>query len=214
MPPSFDRLNQTAPMQFTFTPPDKQYAAYIFDCDGTLADSMPMHLEAWNHGLTSANAHFKLTKKGFMSVAGMALQQTIDHWNRTHDIQIDEDTVIRTKNEFYIANRDRIQPIQPVVQFARDCKSAGAKVAVASGGLREDVIETLRIIGLEGFFSVVTTADDVAFAKPAPDLFLLAARRLGVPPENCLVLEDSPLGIEAADLAGMDSILLPSIADL
>lgn len=199
---------------FTFNPPEKAYAAYIFDCDGTLADSMPLHLEAWNHGLEAARTPFRLTAKGFMSVAGMALQQTLDHWNRTHETQIDAATVIKAKNAYYLEHRHRITAIEPMVAFARLCKSRGAKVAVASGGVRDDVIETLRIIGMEAFFPVITTSDDVAFAKPAPDLFLLAAQRLGVDPAHCLVLEDSPLGIEAADLAGMDSILLPSIADL
>jgi HAD superfamily hydrolase (TIGR01509 family) len=199
---------------FSFSPPEKSYAAYIFDCDGTLADSMPIHLNAWNHGLRAAKAPFQLNPKGFMSVAGMALQQTIDHWNRTHSVQIDAPAVIAAKNAYYLENRERIRPIQPVVEFARACKARGAKVAVASGGMREDVIKTLSIIGMEGFFPVVTTADDVAFAKPAPDLFLLAAQLLQVDPGDCLVLEDSPLGIEAADIAGMDSILLPSIADL
>ncbi|MEY3000072.1 MAG: Fructose-phosphate phosphatase YqaB [Verrucomicrobiota bacterium] len=201
-------------MTFSFDPPTKEYVAYIFDCDGTLADSMPIHLKAWNHGLEAAMAPFQLTEKGFMSVAGMALQQTLDHWNRTHDAQIDAATVIHAKNGYYLEHRHLITAIAPVVAFAKACKARGAKVAVASGGIREDVIETLRIIGLEDFFPVITTADDVAYAKPAPDLFLLAAQRLGVNPADCLVLEDSPLGIEAADLAGMDSLLLPSIADL
>ena len=127
-----------------FTPPSKSYQGYIFDCDGTLADSMPLHLRAWNAGLEAAKAPFQLDGKNFMSVAGMALRQTVEHWNETHTLQIDPDTVIAAKH-----------------------------------------------------------------AKPAPDLFLLAAERMGVGQKDCLVLEDSLLGIEAANKAGMESVLIP-----
>lgn len=193
----------------TFKPPEKRYRGYIFDCDGTLANSMPIHLRAWNHGLKMAGAPLQIDGKGFMSVAGMALQQTIDHWNRTHDLQIDAETVMREKSAYYAEHQRETTPIPEVVAFARSCKAAGAAVSVASGGERKDVLETLSLIGLEGFFPVVVTAGDVEFSKPAPDLFLLAAKLLDLPPEDCLVIEDSLLGVEAADIAGMDSVLVP-----
>ena len=192
-----------------FTPPTKRYRGYIFDCDGTLADSMPMHLQAWNHGLRTAKAPLQLDADSFMSVAGMALRQTIEHWNETHSLQIDADTVIAAKNAYFDEHQHEIQPIEPVVEFARSCQASGAAVSVASGGTRGDVLKTLAYIGLEGVFPVVITADDVTRAKPAPDLFLLAAERMGIPPEDCLVIEDSLLGVEAADVAGMDSVLVP-----
>lgn len=192
-----------------FTPPEKTYPGYIFDCDGTLADSMPLHLKAWNHGLRAAGAPIQIDGKGFMSVAGMALQQTIDHWNRTHSIQINADVAIREKNAYYASHEDAIKPIPEVVAFLRRCKAAGAAVSVASGGGRRDVMATLKRISLEGVIPVVVTADDVEYAKPAPDLFLLAAKRMGIAPEACLVIEDSLLGIEAADIACMDSVLVP-----
>jgi HAD superfamily hydrolase (TIGR01509 family) len=192
-----------------FTPPTQTYAGYIFDCDGTLADSMPLHLKAWNHGLAMANAPLRIDGKGFMSVAGMALSQTIDYWNETHSIQIDGDTVIREKNTYFARHRGSVTPIPEVVAFARAVKAAGAAVSVASGGTREDVACTLELIGLGGFFPVVVTADDVHRSKPAPDMFLLAAARMGVAPERCLVIEDSLLGVQAANIAGMDSALVP-----
>ena len=192
-----------------FTPPDKTYSGYIFDCDGTLADSMPIHLNAWNHGLRAAGAPIQIDGKGFMSVAGMALQQTIDHWNRTHSIQINAEVVIREKNAYYAKHEGSIKPIPEVVAFLHRCRESGAAISVASGGGRRDVMQTLKRIGLEGVIPVVVTADDVAYGKPAPDLFLLAAKRMGVAPETCLVIEDSLLGIEAADIACMDSVLVP-----
>jgi HAD superfamily hydrolase (TIGR01509 family) len=196
---------------FIFEKPEKTYAGYIFDCDGTLADSMPLHLRAWNHGLASAGAPLRIDSRAFMSVAGMALTETITHWNATHDLQIDGETAIREKGVYFREHQDEILPIEPVVAFAREVKAFGASVSVASGGTADNVIKTLDFIGLKDFFPVVVTADDVAKSKPAPDLFLLAAEKMGIPPEKCLVLEDSPLGIQAANIAGMDSILLPNL---
>jgi HAD superfamily hydrolase (TIGR01509 family) len=196
-----------------FTPPAKSYAGYIFDCDGTLADSMPLHLRAWNHGLKAGGAPFQLDGSSFMSVAGMALQQTIDHWNETHSLQIDAETVIAAKNAYYHEHHAEIGPIPGVVEFALSCRDAGAAISVASGGERTDVLKTLQLIGLEGVFPVIVTANDVKRAKPAPDLFILAAEKMGIPPGHCLVLEDSLLGIEAADIAGMESILIPHNLD-
>lgn len=189
--------------------PEKIYRGTIFDCDGTLADTMPLHLEAWNYGLRAADAGLELDGHSFMSVAGMAIKQTIDHWNKTHSLQIDAEIVMREKADFFHRHHKEIVPIDPVVAYARKCKAAGSAVSVASGGSRKDVLETVRLIGLEGFFAVVVTAEDVRHAKPAPDLFLLAAERMGIDPAECLVIEDSLLGIEAADTAGMDSVLVP-----
>lgn len=193
----------------TFTPPTKSYKGYIFDCDGTLADSMPLHLRAWNAGLEAARAPFHLDGKNFMSVAGMALRQTVEHWNETHTLQIDPDVVIAAKNAYFEKHRSEIGPIRPVVDFAHACRAAGAPISVASGGTTDDVLFTLRNIGLDDLFQIVVTADDVVHSKPAPDLFLLAAERMGIAPADCLVLEDSLLGIEAANKAGMESILIP-----
>lgn len=196
-------------MPGAFEIPAKPYKGYIFDCDGTLADTMPLHLRAWNHGLKVANAPLQLDGKGFMSVAGMALQQTIDHWNETHRIQIDSAVVMREKNRYYKQHQPEIKAIEEVVAYARQCRESGAPISVASGGERADVLETLRLIGLENFFPVIITADDVTRSKPAPDLFLLAAEKMGIAPEDCLVIEDSLLGVEAADAAGMESVLVP-----
>jgi len=196
-------------MQTAFEIPEKTYKGYIFDCDGTLADTMPLHLRAWNHGLKMANAPLQLDGKGFMSVAGMALQQTIDHWNETHRIKIDAEIVMREKNAYFQQHQPEIRAIAEVVAYARQCRESGAPVSVASGGERTDVLKTLNLIGLDGFFPVIVTADDVQRSKPAPDLFLLAAEKMGIAPSDCLVIEDSLLGVEAANAAGMESVLVP-----
>jgi HAD superfamily hydrolase (TIGR01509 family) len=97
-----------------------------------------------------------------------------------------------------------------VVALARQAVARGLKVAVASGGSRKHVQTTLRAIGVETLFPVVVVSEDVSRVKPAPDLFLLAAKKLGVAPASCLVIEDSPRGREAADAAGMACLLVES----
>jgi len=189
--------------------PEKPYRGYIFDCDGTLADSMPLHLAAWNHALAESGAPLQIDGKAFMSVAGMAFRQTVEYWNEVHATKIDADQVVPLRNAFFETSMHTIRPIEPVTTFARQCHERGAAVAVASGGTHDHVLQTLEVIGMGGFFPVVVTAEDVERAKPAPDLFLLAARKLDLPPEDCLVLEDSPLGVQAANACGMDSLLIP-----
>ena len=144
-----------------------------------------------------------------MSVAGMALRQTVEHWNTTHKLQIDPDTVIDEKNRYFSAHMSEIEPLEPTVEFARELFAAGVPLAVASGGTREDVKETLDIIGVSDLFKTVVTADDVKNGKPAPDLFIKAAAHLFVDPADCCVLEDSELGIEAAKTCGMAWIRIP-----
>lgn len=197
-------------MEIIFERPQKTYKGYIFDCDGTLADSMPLHLEAWNAGLRAAQAPFVLDSKGFMNVAGMAMQQTIDHWNEEHATKIDIAVVMAAKTQHFRAHQDeRIKPIEPVVAYAREMAEQGLPLSVASGGNRIDVNHTLELIGVADLFQVVVTADDVRIAKPAPDIFLLAAERMGVDPRGCVVFEDSDLGIQAAETAGMDWVRIP-----
>ena len=100
--------------------------------------------------------------------------------------------------------------IEPVVAFARRAVAEGRPVAVASGGPREVVQRSLELAGLAPLFPIVVTADDVVHGKPLPDMFLLAAQRMGVPPDQCLVFEDAEPGHRAAEAAGMPSVHVPS----
>lgn len=193
-----------------FQRPAKNYGAYIFDCDGTLVDSMPLHMRAWNAGLLAVGAPFQLDGPGFLSVAGMSLPQTVQHWEKIHGTALDLDTIVRVKNEYFETHKHAVPPILEVVEYARELAAQGLPIAVASGGRLSDVRATLRQVGIEQLFQTIVGADDVAQGKPAPDLFLLAAERLGVTPSDCLVIEDSPLGVDAANAAGMDSILIPA----
>jgi HAD superfamily hydrolase (TIGR01509 family) len=184
-----------------FIPPEKRYAGYIFDCDGTLADSMPAHYRAW--AATVQKHGGQMPEDLFYKLGGWPSKKMIEHLNALFGTSLDPDTVADEKERFYVAHISTIQPIPEVVSFAREVAEF-AKVSVASGGVLAVVTQTIAAIGVTDLFPVIVTSEQVSRGKPFPDMFLEAARRMGVTPADCLVLEDSPAGFEAAEAAGMD----------
>jgi len=192
-----------------FEPPIRRYAGYIFDCDGTLADTMPLHFRAWREALATAGAHFEFTWELFMSRAGMSLEKTVLELSVQFDVPLDALMVAQQHRSIYGKLETQVRAVPGVVEFAREV-SAFAPVSVASGSIRQNVLSSLVSIGAKDLFSVVITPEDVTHGKPDPEMFLLAAQRMGVASKDCLVLEDGALGIEAARRAGMDyAIVLP-----
>lgn len=192
-----------------FELPSGEFAAFIFDCDGTLADSMPLHQKAWIMAFTAHGASFEFSWELFMRRAGMTLEQTVEELNAEFGLNMDPARVAADQRRFYEELMHGVEPIAEVVAFART-KAGRHPLSVASGGERTIVERTLRTIGVSELFPVVVVSADVPRGKPAPDLFLLAAERMGVAPSRCLVFEDGLLGIEAAERAGMASVLVKS----
>jgi HAD superfamily hydrolase (TIGR01509 family) len=192
-----------------FDPPTREYGGYIFDCDGTLADSMVVHHRAWLRALSAHGATFDFNWDLFVSRAGMTLPKTVSELNAQFGIALDVASVIATQREEYERELASVQPIPEVVELALRVAKTNP-VSVASGGERPIVKRTLDLIGLSQTFPVIVTAEDITHGKPAPDMFLLAAERMGVPAADCVVFEDSVLGIEAANRAGMASVLVRS----
>lgn len=190
-----------------FEPLTREFGGYIFDCDGTLADSMLVHHQAWCAALTEHGATFEFDWQLFMSRAGKSLPTTVEELNVQFGLRMDPQAVTASQRALYERFLPTVQPISPVVELARRV-AASRPVSVASGGERSVVHRTLELIGLGNTFPVVVTAEDVERGKPAPDMFLLAAERMGVAPSECVVFEDSQLGIEAAARAGMASVLV------
>jgi beta-phosphoglucomutase-like phosphatase (HAD superfamily) len=184
-----------------FTPPEKRYAGYIFDCDGTLADSMPVHYGAWADTMRKYGG--QIPEELFYTLGGWPSREMVALLNERFGTSLDPGTIGAEKEHLYVQRIGTIRPIPEVVDFARQV-AGFAKVSVASGGILPVVVETLETIGFKGFFSVIVTSEQVKRGKPFPDIFLEAARRMGVPAPDCLVLEDSPAGFEAARAAGMD----------
>jgi len=191
-----------------FSLPAHEYSAFIFDCDGTLADSMPLHQKAWIAALRKYGANIDFSWELFMSRAGKTIELTVAELNAEFGLSLDPSLVAAAQRAEFDALAVGIQPLDEVVAFARERARAGCPVAVASGGDAPTVQRTLRTIGVSDLFPIVVTAEEVAHGKPAPDLFLLAAERMGVPPADCLVFEDSLLGITAAQRAGMGAVLV------
>ncbi len=193
-----------------FSLPAGHYSGFIFDCDGTLADTMPLHQQAWVHALHKHGAQFEFGWDLFMSRAGKTIELTVQELNEQFGVKLDPALVAAEQRAHFDTLAPGVLALHAVVAFARDRAAAGFPVSVASGGDAFTVRRTLATIGVTDLFPVVVTAEDVAHGKPAPDLFLLAAQRMGVEPAACLVFEDSLLGIEAANRAGMGSVLVAS----
>ena len=192
------------------TIPDGNFAAYIFDCDGTLVDSMPLHLLAWRtalemHGFPPDQFTLQM-HHGFAGMPGAAIVRKL---NADFGCDLPPDRVEEDKVTWYLKHHVAVRGIEPVVQIARAAHGR-IPMAVASGSDTEIVHESLRIIGIHDLFATIITPLEVARGKPAPDMFLLAAERMGVAPADCLVFEDGLLGIEAARAAGMQYVFVPA----
>lgn len=179
-------------------PPDVK--GLIFDCDGTLADTMPLHLECWQRAMKELGG--RITADEFWSFAGVPTMRIIEILNERHGFTIDPVVGCELKEKYYTEAVHQVKPISEVVAVVEAYRGK-LPMAVATGGQMAIVTETLKTIGLGGAFEHIVSADDVAHGKPAPDIFLEAARRIEVPAEDCLVFEDADAGVQAARAAGM-----------
>jgi len=190
-----------------FELPPGDFGGFIFDCDGTLADSMPLYHRAWQRALAAQGATFEFTWELFMSRAGMSTALTDDGLNETFGKSLETELVEAVHRAEYLTLIDTVRPIDAIVAVAR-AYHGKLPMSVASGGTRPLVEKTLELIGVSELFPVVVVAADVPRGKPEPDIFLLAAKRMGVSPERCLVFEDGAPGILAAERAGMRAVLV------
>jgi beta-phosphoglucomutase-like phosphatase (HAD superfamily) len=177
--------------------------ALIFDCDGTLADTMPLHWQAWQTITTRHGVVFPEAR--FYSLGGVPSRHILQMLREEQRLAIDPVAVSREKEEEYLKLIAQVGPIHEVVEIARD-HAGRLPMAVASGGIKPIIEKVLRHLNISHLFSAVVTSEDVAHQKPAPDIFLEAARRLGVPPGNCRAYEDTELGMAAIRAAGMDAV--------
>lgn len=189
--------------------PAGDFAGYIFDLDGTLVDTMPLHFRAWDAAMRHAGLQCPLDEDLFYSLGGVPTRRVAELIAAHYQLTIDPDAVFHHKENLFRQLQGDARLIGPVVEFARRV-AAVRPVSIASGGPREIVRRSLELAGLAPLFKVVVTADDVEHGKPAPDMFLRAARLMGVPPGDCLVFEDAEPGMRAAEAAGMKWVRVPS----
>src|ERR1035437_994844 len=163
----------------------------IFDCDGTLVDTMPIHLAAWDTVLERHGA--KVPEDFYYGLAGMPTVGIAREFGKRLGIKLDAQKAAREKEEVYVSRLANLEPIHRVVEIARREKGR-RKLAVASGGEKWVVKKSLKVIGVEDLFDAIVGADDTVHGKPAPDVFLKAAEMIGVAPGDCVVYEDAELG--------------------
>jgi HAD superfamily hydrolase (TIGR01509 family) len=192
------------PLKLALPPGD--FKAYLFDCDGTVADSMPLHYIAWSQALEEWGCKF--TEERFYELGGVPIIEIIERLGREQGIQMPTAQVAKRKEELYFENLPKLQCVPEVLEHI-ELQHQRIPFAIVSGSTRDSVEASLRSIGLLKYFDVLVCAGDYTRSKPDPEPFLLAAERLRVPPESCLVFEDTKMGVESATAAGMAYVLVP-----
>ena len=187
--------------------PPGTFGAYLFDCDGTIADSMPLHYLAWRTALAEWNCSF--SEDLFSAWAGFAVAKIISLLNKKHGLSMPVEEVARRKEELYLQSLPHLRAVPEVLEHI-DLQYGRIPLAVVSGSTRESVSASLRSLHLFDKFETLVCAGDYKEGKPAPEAFLIAAARLNVKPESCLVFEDGKLGIVAAKAAGMAAVKVRS----
>jgi beta-phosphoglucomutase family hydrolase len=184
-------------------------AALIFDCDGTLADTMPLHWQAWQQVTQRYNLIFP--EERFCQLGGVPSRDILKTLSQEQSRELDPQAVSKEKEAAYRVYMPQVRPVKRVVAIAAE-HYGKLPMGVASGGVKPVVLDVLKHLKIDHFFQAVVTSEDVPRQKPAPDIFLEAARQLGVAPERCRAYEDTDLGLEAILAAGMEAVdvrLLP-----
>ena len=186
--------------------PSGIFKAYLFDCDGTIADSMPLHYIAWSKALGEWNCPFP--EERFYAWGGMPIVEIIERLSTEHGIKMPVKRVAARKEELSYEHLPELKAVPEVLEHIEQ-QHGRIPFAVVSGSERASVQASLRAIGLLQKFQTLVCAGDYVRSKPDPEAFLMAAQRLGVSPESCLVFEDTQMGVDAAKAAGMAWVRVP-----
>ena len=177
--------------------------ALIFDCDGTLVDSMPLHMRAWKEAFKNAGVYFN--EEYLFSLKGMKETEIVSSYNKKFGTKLHPESFVDLKHQYFIRHIETVKPIEPIAGLAHNY-SGKLPIAVVSGSVGNIVRKELEVTSLLNLFDKILTADDPFRPKPSPDIFLAAAQYLKCSPENCIVFEDGDSGLEGAANAGMKSV--------
>jgi HAD superfamily hydrolase (TIGR01509 family) len=186
--------------------PPGEFGAYLFDCDGTIADSMPLHYLAWRQALGEWNCEFE--EKLFYEWGGMPIVEIVATLNKQRGLNMPVETVAHRKENLYFELLPQLKAVPEVLEHI-EAKHGEVPFAVVSGSALDSVTASLTTLNLLDRFDALVCAGEYKKSKPDPEAFLLAASRLGVAPESCLVFADTAMGIQAAAAAGMASVRVP-----
>ncbi len=179
------------------------FKAIIFDCDGTLADTMPAHFISWQNTLKRVG--IAMTEDRFYDLGGTPSEDLVAILAEEQNVTIDPAALAHEKELEFLKSIHEIGPVPPVLKVAHDFHGK-LPMAVATGAVQMVLDKILTQLNMQNHFDALVTADDVQLCKPHPDVFLEAARLLGVEPADCRVYEDADPGVEAAQRAGMECI--------
>ena len=179
------------------------FKGHIFDLDGTLAHSMPIHLLAWQETLSVHGIHFPDEK--FYSLGGVPTIRIVELLAEEQNLQINAQEISDAKEHRFHSKMADIVPIEAVMDIANSLRG-NVPLAVATGSNRATADKLLKLLHIKDWFDAVVTADDIENPKPAPDTFLIAAEKIGVAPEHCCAYEDTDLGLESIKAAGMHAV--------
>jgi HAD superfamily hydrolase (TIGR01509 family) len=186
--------------------PDRAFGGYIFDCDGTIADNMPLHYRAWSMAMADFGGEYP--EELFYAWGGRPTAVIVGLLNEKYGLALDVDETVQRKEKYYLSLIPEVVPVPEVMEIVKSMHGT-VPLSVASGGHRELVEATLDVFGIRDLFQAIVCAEDYERGKPHPEPFLLAAKLMSVPPEDCVVFEDSPIGIEAAKAANMAWVHVP-----
>jgi len=186
--------------------PPGTFRAYLFDCDGTVVDSMPLHFLAWKQALGEWGS--TIDEDLFYSWGGVPPVEIIERLNRMQGLQMPVTTVAERKENLYYSQLPELKPVPEVLEHI-EAQHGRVPFAIVSGSSRESIIKSLTTVNLLDRFDLLVGSEDYTRSKPAPDVFLTAAERLGIAPKDCLVFEDTDMGIAGATAAGMASVRVP-----
>ncbi|MGL4205753.1 MAG: HAD family hydrolase [Aeromonadaceae bacterium] len=183
----------------------EDFKGLIFDLDGTLVDSMPLHVAAWCK--TAPEYGLSVDGEWIYQYGGVPSRKIAAMLGEAQGITLDCDAVARRKTAYYVAMIGQATPFPAMLHLVQSM-SGRVPMAIGTGSLRSNAELILEQSGLGEYIKTVVAADDVTEHKPQPHTFLLAAQRIGVPPEQCLVFEDTQIGRQAAHAAGMKCVMV------
>lgn len=186
--------------------PEGSFGAYLFDCDGTIVDSMPLHYLAWKKALSEWNCEF--SEELFYEWGGMPVAEVISTLNRERGLKMPVSELEHRKESLYLELLPQLKVVPEVLEHI-EAQYGRILFGVVSGSVRESVTASLSVVKLLDRFETLVCAGDYRKSKPDPEGFLLAAANLGVDAKTCLVFEDTEMGIQAAKAAGMAWVKVP-----
>ncbi len=186
--------------------PEGDFGAYLFDLDGTVADSMPLHFRSWTQAVAEQGCTFPVDL--FYSWGGIPLHRTVEMLNERFGYTMQPAETVHRKEQLYLSMLAELQPIASVLAHI-EANHGRIPFAIVSGSPRASIDRTLSVLGLQHRFATLVGAEDYTHGKPHPEPFLTAAARLHVAPANCLVFEDAEAGIASAEAAGMQWVRIP-----